>query len=309
MSADRIKIFEVGPRDGLQNEKHILPLSDKLWLVKSLVDAGIHDLETGAFVRPDKVPQMADSDQVAIELAKSQSVTRFWYLVPNVKGFEKALASGVKHIAVFTASSESFNKKNIGMSVDESFQAIEEVVSLAKKNNIKVRGYVSTVWGCPFEGKMDPKKSLSVIERMLALPVEEVSIGDTIGVAAPVGVRAIFEPLLKTTKADRLAAHFHDTRGTALANALQSFELGIRTFDSSLGGLGGCPFAPGASGNLATEDLVYLFKEMGVDTGVDYKKLCETSLELSKRMNHRPLQSRALKAFQTNCAAKNEWDI
>ncbi len=308
-AADAIRIFEVGPRDGLQNEKQIVSLADKIWLIESLAASGIKDIEAGAFVRGDKVPQMADSDSVLKHFQTHRSSAALWSLVPNLKGLERALQIGVEHIAVFTAVSNTFNQKNIGMTVDESFREIEQVVKEAKKANIQVRGYVSTVWGCPFEGKIKASQALSVLERMLDLSVDQLSVGDTIGIASPKGVEEIFRPLLKQHSADRIAAHFHDTRGTALANALRSFELGIRSFDSSLGGLGGCPFAPGASGNLATEDLVYLFKEMDVQTHVDYPKLCQTSIELSKRMGGRSLQSRALKAFQTNCTVKNEWDI
>ena len=302
-----IEIFEVGPRDGLQNEKRILQTLDKVWLIESLTKAGIKSMETGAFVRPDRVPQMADSDQLPEKL-KHLTNSNFYFLVPNLKGLERAIAKGVKNIAVFTAVSNSFNKNNIGMTVDESFKVISEIVTEAKKNHIRVRGYVSTVWGCPFEGRITPSQALPVLERMLNLPIDQLSIGDTIGVAAPKGVAEILKPLLQTADVNRLAVHFHDTRGTALANALESFELGIRAFDSSAGGLGGCPFAPGASGNLATEDLVYLFKEMGLETGIDYRALCETSIELAKRMGGRALPSRALKAYQANCAQNNAWD-
>jgi hydroxymethylglutaryl-CoA lyase len=302
-----IEIFEVGPRDGLQNEKLTLPTADKVWLIESLAKAGIRSMEVGAFVRPDRVPQMADSDQLPEKLTHLTN-THFYYLVPNLKGLERAIAKGVKNIAVFTAVSDSFNKNNIGMTVDESFKVIGEIVTEAKKNHLRVRGYVSTVWGCPFEGRITPKQALPVLERMLNLPIDQLSIGDTIGVASPRGVIEILKPLLQTADVNRLAVHFHDTRGTALANALESFALGIRTFDASAGGLGGCPFAPGASGNLATEDLVYLFKEMGLETGIDYRALCETSLELARRMGGRALPSRALKAYQANCAENNAWD-
>ena len=306
---ESIRVFEVGPRDGLQNEKEIVSLRDKIWLIESLAEAGVQDIEAGSFVRADKVPQMVDSDQVLKHFQAHPSPASIWSLVPNLKGLERALTIGVKNIAVFTAVSDTFNLKNIGMSVEESFKEIEEITREAKKSGLHVRGYVSTVWGCPFEGKISPSQALPVLERMLALPVDQLSIGDTIGVANPLGVELVLKPLLEKSSIDRLAVHFHDTRGTALANALRSYELGIRSFDSSLGGLGGCPFAPGASGNLATEDLIYLFKEMGIDTGIDYSKLCKTSLELSRRMGGRTLQSRALKAYQANCAAKNEWDM
>jgi hydroxymethylglutaryl-CoA lyase len=308
---ERVEIFEVGARDGLQNEKSLLSLDDKEWLVRSLVAAGLTDLEGGAFVRADRIPQMADSDALAERLEKlnSSHTANIYYLVPNVKGFERALAKGVRNIALFSATSNTFNKNNIGMTVDESFVAMEKVVTLAKKENMKIRGYVSTVWGCPFEGRITTAQSLPVLERMLSLGVDQLSIGDTIGIAAPTGVEAILKPLLAKQGVDskKIAVHFHDTRGTALANALRAYELGIRVFDSSIGGLGGCPFAPGAAGNLATEDLIYLFKEMQIETGVDYTKLCETSIELFSRMKDRPLASKALQAFVAN-RAKPIWD-
>lgn len=302
-----IHVFEVGPRDGLQNEKHLLSLDDKVWFIESLVAAGIRGLETGAFVRSDKVPQMADSDLLPEKLGHITNAD-FYYLVPNLKGLQRAISKGIKNIAVFSAVSDSFNHNNIGMTVDESFLVIKELVTEAKAQKMKVRGYVSTVWGCPFEGRVSAGQALPVIERMLALPIDQVSLGDTIGVAAPTGVEAILKPLLAAHDLKRLAVHFHDTRGTALANALRSFELGITTFDASAGGLGGCNFAPGATGNLATEDLVYFFKEMGVDTGINYRKLCETSIELARRMGGRHLPSHALKAYQSNCAVNNAWD-
>jgi hydroxymethylglutaryl-CoA lyase len=302
-----VEIFEVGPRDGLQNEKNVLSLQDRVWLIESLSQAGLHSMEVGSFVRADRVPQMAESDLLPDRL-KSLQKTQLFYLVPNLKGLERAITKGVKNIAVFTAVSDSFNKNNIGMSVDESFQVIGDIVTSAKSHGIRVRGYVSTVWGCPFEGRIEATRAIPVLERMLALPIDQLSIGDTIGVAAPVGVREVLFPLLKTHGPSRLAVHFHDTRGTALANALASLELGINAFDASVGGLGGCPFAPGASGNLATEDLIYLFKEMGIETGVNYKMLCETSLELAKKMGGRALPSRALRAYQSNCASNNSWD-
>jgi hydroxymethylglutaryl-CoA lyase len=305
---ERIEIFEVGPRDGLQNEKHILGTSQKLSLIEGLQASGIQKIEAGAFVRPDRVPQMADSEQVQLELKARATPGDFYYLVPNLKGLERAMATGVRAIAVFTAASETFSMKNTGMSVRESLEMIRQMTEVANRSGIKVRGYVSTAFGCPFEGRVLPAKVLPVIEEVLSLPLEQVSIGDTIGVASVLGVDEVLRPILRQEKASRLAVHFHDTRGTALANTFRSFELGIRTMDSSIGGLGGCPFAPGASGNLATEDLVYFFKEMNVDTGVDYRKLCETSLNLSRMMMGRVLSSRALQAYLANCQNNSTWD-
>jgi hydroxymethylglutaryl-CoA lyase len=214
----------------------------------------------------------------------------------------------VKQIAVFTAASESFNQKNIGMSIADSLKGIRELVAQAKGSGIKIRGYVSTAFGCPFEGRVPPKNAIKVMDELLSLPLDQVSIGDTIGVAAATGVDQVLKPLVDHQDLGRIAVHFHDTRGSALANAYRSYELGVRTFDSSIGGLGGCPFAPGASGNLATEDLVYFFKEMGIETGVDYRALCETSLKLNALMGGRVIASRALQAYQANCQKSSIWD-
>jgi hydroxymethylglutaryl-CoA lyase len=324
-----IKIFEVGPRDGLQNESRVLPTQDKVWLIQSLVEAGLQNVESGSFVRADKIPQMADSENVQnliqgqIQSHSLLAKTNFWYLVPNLKGLERAHLAGVKNIALFTAVSNSFTKKNIGMTVDESFVEMKKVCDQAKSLGMNVRGYISTVWGCPFEMRTPVKDSVRVIEQMLNLGVNQISIGDTIGVAVPNQVEAVLNPVVKlfSNPSDfqqQLAVHFHDTRGTALANVLRSYDLGVRVFDSSIGGLGGCPFAPGASGNLATEDLVYFFKEMGIPTGIDYTKLCQASAELLKRMSvpgdpPRIIRSRALQAFLSNASAteqkKNVWDM
>jgi hydroxymethylglutaryl-CoA lyase len=312
---DAIQIFEMGPRDGLQNEKRVLPLHDKVWLIESLAKAGVKDIEAGSFVRADKVPQMADSDQLPEKLSpQTMEGAQAWYLVPNWKGLERAVAKKVKNIAVFTAVSESFNRANIGMSVDESFQQIQLIVDEAHTHGMIVRGYVSTVWGCPFEGRITPTQAIPVLERLLKVGVDQLSVGDTIGVAAPKGVEEILALLFKTvSNKEQIAVHFHDTRGTALANALRAFEMGIRSFDSSIGGLGGCPFAPGAAGNLATEDLLYLFKEMGVITGIDYRAICELSLALFTKMGGKPSTSKALQAYVSSCnrsrSQSNAWDI
>ncbi len=305
-------LFEVGPRDGLQNEKLILSLADKLWLIQSLLEAGIQDLEAGAFVRQDKVPQMASSDEVQEQLVHQKLPGRHWFLVPNLKGLERALAKSVTHVAFFAAVTESFNKNNIGMSVDQSLSEMKKMVDVARARGLKIRAYISTVWGCPFEGRVAEVQALRVIDQILKLDVDQVSIGDTIGVATPQNVKSLLKILqgnLHAQFSNQVAVHFHDTRGTALANAAASAELGVQIFDSSIGGLGGCPFAPGASGNLATEDLAYFFKENGVETGVHYAKLCETSLELSRRMNQRPLSSRAVQAYAANCQKNLPWDV
>jgi hydroxymethylglutaryl-CoA lyase len=303
-----LEIFEVGPRDGLQNEKHLLPVADKIALISGLRAAGVRKIEAGAFVRADRVPQMADSEQVQRELGEMSPQGDFYFLVPNLKGLERAMASGVRAIAVFTAASESFSRKNTGMTIRESLETIRSITEEAGRAGIKVRGYVSTAFGCPFEGRIPPARVLPVIEELLSLPIEQVSVGDTIGVASVSGVDEVLKPVLRQTQVQRIAVHFHDTRGSALANSFRAFELGVRTIDSSIGGLGGCPFAPGASGNLATEDLAYFFKEMNVKTGIDYQKLCETSLELSRKMGGRVLSSRALQAYVANCQKNPVWD-
>jgi len=293
MSA-RVEIFEVGPRDGLQNERVILSTADKLEFVRRLLGAGLKSIEVGAFVRPDRVPQMADSDALFAAIGAAKSAD-FWALVPNEKGLDRALAAGCTRIALFSAATESFAKKNIGMTIDESFAEYARIFKRLKetKKKVRVRGYISTALGCPFEGTVAPRKALKVLDRFLKLGVEQVSIGDTIGVATPKQIDAVFRPALKSASVREIAGHFHDTRGTALANALRALDLGVRTLDSSAGGLGGCPFAPGAAGNLATEDLVYMLDGMGVKTGVRLEALAATSLWLAQKMN-RALSSKYL---------------
>jgi hydroxymethylglutaryl-CoA lyase len=280
-------------------------LEDKIAFVNGLIDAGVRDLELGAFVRPDRVPQMADTEALYSALRKqrikAERYTRLWSLVPNRKGMERAIVSGATHVAVFTAATESFTQRNIGMSIRESLAEFKEVMALARAHEISVRGYVSTAFGCPFEGKVSAKKPLKVIDALAKLGVDQISVGDTIGVATPNQVDQVIAPALKTHGIEKIAVHFHDTRGTALANALRAYEIGTRIFDASAGGLGGCPFAPGATGNLATEDLVYMLHGMGVKTHIDLKKLSDTSLALARVMK-RPLASRYLQAYSKTCA-------
>jgi hydroxymethylglutaryl-CoA lyase len=303
--ADRVTVFEVGPRDGLQNEPSLrdkVATSLKIRFVNDLVAAGVTDFELGAFVRPDKVPQMADTEALYRAIASRKlklRKARAWSLVPNLKGLERAVASGATRIAVFTAASEGFAQANIGMSVSESLREYSKVVAQARRQGLRVRGYVSTAFGCPFDGKVSPARALGVIERLAELGVEQVSVGDTIGVATPAGVDAVMRPALRMLGARKVAGHFHDTRGTALANALRSLDLGVRTLDASAGGLGGCPFAPGATGNLATEDLVYMLHGMGMKTGIDLKRLSEASLAFSKKLK-RPIASRYLQAYASS---------
>jgi hydroxymethylglutaryl-CoA lyase len=293
------RIFEVGPRDGLQNEPALVSLKTKMGFIQGLAAAGIRDQEVGAFVRSDRVPQMADTEKVFKQL-KRNSRARYWALIPNRKGLERALESDATHLAIFTAATDSFARENIGMSIRDSlreFAAIFKDVKATGRKDIEIRGYISTAFGCPFEGKVAAAKSLRVIEKLGELGVCQVSVGDTIGVATPRGVDEVMRPALKLLGAERTAGHFHDTRGTALANALRAIELGVTTLDSSAGGLGGCPFAPGATGNLATEDLVYMLDGMGIQTGIDLKALCKVSLNLARLMR-RPLGSRYLQAYR-----------
>jgi hydroxymethylglutaryl-CoA lyase len=302
----KIEIFEVGVRDGLQNEARSVRFDDKIRLAQGLLAAGVKRLELGAFVRTDLVPQMADTDRV-YEAVRNGTLNlgraKAFALVPNLKGLERAIASGAKGIAVFTAATESFAKKNIGMSIDESISVFTEVVREAKRAKIEVRGYVSTAFGCPFEGKVAPRKAITVVERLAKLGIPEISVGDTIGVATPKGVVDVMGPLVKKLgRKVRLAGHFHDTRGTALANALAAMEIGVAILDASAGGLGGCPFAPGATGNLATEDLVYMLDGMGIRTGVNLEKLAATSLSFCRTLG-RPISSRYLQAYASRVEA------
>jgi len=294
INVDSVKIVEVGPRDGLQNEKVTIPTEAKVDYITALSDAGLRVIEAGAFVSPKWVPQMADTADVYRNIPKDPGV-EYPVLVPNMKGLERAIDAGVKSIAIFTAASESFNKRNINMSIDESFDNLNEVVPRALDEGMRVHGYVSTAFGCPYEGEVPPEKVLEVCARLLDVGCYEVSVGDTIGVGTPMQVQGVIGMLLQVIPANRLAMHFHDTRGTALANTLAALEMGIATFDASSGGLGGCPYAPGASGNMATEDLVYMLDNMAIETGVDLNRLVAASKIIAPYLDH-PLPGRYLQA-------------
>lgn len=293
-----IRLVEVGPRDGLQNEKSILKTQDKFNFIKALAESGLKSIEVTSFVKAPAIPQMADAvelfTQVKNELS-GQGIS-FPCLVPNLKGYETAKQLGVKEIALFTATSDSFTKKNINATVDESFERMKEVAQEAKKDNILVRGYVSTAFGCPYEGTMDVQKLISVTKRLFELGVYEVSVGDTIGVAVPMQVRSYIRAMKSEFPVGKLAMHFHDTRGMALTNIYASLEEEITTFDSSAGGLGGCPYAKGATGNVATEDVWYLLNSLGLDTGIDIHKLAAASQFILERIG-RPTESKFLKAY------------
>jgi hydroxymethylglutaryl-CoA lyase len=271
---DRVSVYEVSPRDGLQNEATPIPLQGKKRLIEALVDAGLKRIELTSFVSPRWVPQLADAEQLVRELRPPPGVT-FSALCPNAKGFERAKDAGLDEIAVFMSASETHNRKNTNKSIAQSLQVFAEVVPPALEAKMRVRAYVSTVWGCPYEGEVDPRRALEITHRLLELGCYQVSLGDTIGVGTPLQTRRILALFCQEIPAAQLALHLHDTRGTALVNALVGMEMGIRDLDASIAGVGGCPYAPGAAGNLATEDVVYMLHGMGVETGVDLEKLIE----------------------------------
>ncbi|WP_341301494.1 hydroxymethylglutaryl-CoA lyase [Lysinibacillus sp. FSL H8-0500] len=276
-------IKEVGPRDGLQNEKMHISTVDKVQLVNLLSQTGLNYIEVTSFVHPKWIPQLADAVEVLQDIKRHKDIT-YAALVPNMHGLERALQAEVDEVSIFMSASESHNKSNINKTIDETFPILEEVVVGAKAAKKHVRGYISTVIGCPYEGYIHPDKVLRVTEKLLEMGVAEVSLGDTIGVGVPTQVEFLLEELLKRYPAEKFAMHFHDTRGTAIANIMTSLEMGITKFDSALGGLGGCPYAKGASGNVATEDMLYLFDEMGIETGVDRQKVLEAALFIEEKL-------------------------
>ncbi|MFN2387925.1 MAG: hydroxymethylglutaryl-CoA lyase [Thermoanaerobaculia bacterium] len=285
---ERVTVYEVGPRDGLQNEAETLPPDVKVGFIDRLTEAGLPAIEVGSFVSPRAIPQLADTGEVFRRIHRASGV-RYPVLVPNLRGLERAMAAGVSEIAVFTAASETFNQHNIHAGVDESIERFRPVVTRAQEEKIRVRGYVSTAFVCPYEGQIAPDAVREVVHKLLDLPVDEISIGDTIGAATPADVYEVVETLYDSgVPRGVLALHFHDTRGTALANVYAGLECGITTYDASAGGLGGCPYAPGASGNLATEDLLYLLEGLEIETGVSLSKVVEASRYLSEALGRRP---------------------
>jgi hydroxymethylglutaryl-CoA lyase len=297
----RVTVVEVGPRDGLQNEPATVGVDDRVEFTRRLIASGLRVVEPGAFVSPRWVPQMAGSEEVLRRLPRDPGV-RLPVLVPNLQGFEAARAAGALEIAVFTAASETFNRKNTNAGIDESFERFAQFVPEAVKQGMWVRGYVSTCFGCPYEGPVKPARVEEVARRLAELGCEEVSIGDTIGVAVPTQVFEVMGRLSDALPDTVLAAHFHDTRGTALANVMAALQVGIDVIDSSAGGLGGCPYAPGASGNLATEDLLYMLHGMGVETGVSLEAIVEASRFMARKLG-RPLPSKYLQAASAAEAA------
>lgn len=296
-----VKIVEVGPRDGLQNEKTPLTLQDRKQLILDLMQTGLKSIEVGSCVSPKWVPQMALSDELYAQLPKDPNV-QFSLLTPNMKGFESALAVGCKEVAVFTAASESFTQKNINCSIDESFEKFADILKAAKEHDIKVRGYVSCVVDCPYEGAIDPKQVSKVVTRLFDMGCYEVSLGETIGTATPNRVKTMWEACLSELDAQFMAGHFHNTYGMAIANIYQSLEQGIRIFDSSIAGLGGCPYAKGASGNVSTEDLLYLLNGMGFETGINVEALMQASQNISQRLERKNPSNYANAYLQTRCA-------
>jgi len=271
---NKVKIVEVGPRDGLQNEPREVPTEVKLELIERLAAAGLTSVEATAFVSPKWVPQMADHTEVLERIRRKPGVS-YPVLTPNLKGFEAARAAGATEVAIFGAASEAFSRKNINCSIAESLDRFRPVAEAAKKGNVKVRGYVSCVLGCQYEGDVAPQRVADVAGELYDMGCYEVSLGDTIGIGTPGKTKAMLEACARRVPMDRLAGHYHDTYGQALANIYASLEVGVRSFDASVAGLGGCPYAAGASGNLATEDVVYMLQGLGIDTGVDLDKLVE----------------------------------
>lgn len=283
----RVKIVEVGPRDGLQNEKQIVPASVKIELIGRLGAAGLSVIESGAFVSPKWVPQMADTADVLAGIDRRAGVT-YPVLVPNEKGMEGAIASGVDEIAVFSAASESFSQKNINCTIAESFDRFAPVIEMAKANNIRVRGYVSCVAGCPYEGAIAPDAVADVAAKLFDMGCYEISLGDTIGVGTPIVTATMVRAVMARVPVEKLALHCHNTYGQALANIYTGLEMGVAVFDSSVGGLGGCPYAKGASGNVATEDVLYMLNGMGIETGVDINAVVDTAWFISNHLGRKP---------------------
>jgi hydroxymethylglutaryl-CoA lyase len=280
---DRVRIVEVGPRDGLQNEKQNVPTATKLELIERLVAAGLRDIEVTAFVSPKWVPQMADQAEVMRGLKRHPGVN-YPVLTPNLKGFEAAVAEGATEVAVFAAASEAFSQKNINCSIAESIERFTPVLEAAKRAGVKVRGYVSCVAACPYEGAIAPAKVAEVAARLHELGCYEVSLGDTIGTGTPAAVLRMLEAVAAKVPVERLAGHYHDTYGMAVANVHASYRFGLRAFDSSVAGLGGCPYAKGATGNVATEDVVYLLHGLGAETGVDLDALIDCGAWISESL-------------------------
>jgi hydroxymethylglutaryl-CoA lyase len=284
----QVKVVEVGPRDGLQNEAIPVSAADKINLIEKLSDAGVTYIESGSFVSPKWVPQMGTSTEVFEKLNRIKGVT-YAALTPNLRGFEAALAVNADEVAIFGAASESFSQKNINCSIEESLARFAPIMEEAKKANIKVRGYVSCTLGCPYEGDIDPEQVALVAEKLMAMGCYEISLGDTVGVGNPASVTKMIEAVSARIPIDKLAVHFHDTYGQALTNIYAALQLGVNVVDSAVAGLGGCPYAKGASGNVATEDVVYMLNGLGISTGIDFKKLLQAGWFISDKLGKAPI--------------------
>jgi len=283
-----VKIVEVGPRDGLQNEKTLISVEDKIMLIDKLADAGVTYIESASFVSPKWVPQMATSSEILTKLNRKAGVT-YAALTPNMRGFEGAIAVNADEVAIFGAASESFSQKNINCSIAESLERFEPIMLAAKKANIKVRGYVSCVVGCPYEGDIDPEQVAHVAEKLINMGCYEVSLGDTIGVGTVASVQKMLQAVSARVPMEKLAVHFHDTYGQALTNIYTALQMGIKVVDSAIAGLGGCPYAKGASGNVATEEVVYLLNGLGITTGINLEKLLNAGWFISDKLNKAPV--------------------
>ncbi|MGB8908296.1 MAG: hydroxymethylglutaryl-CoA lyase [Candidatus Cybelea sp.] len=301
----RVTLFEMGARDGLQNESALISTDDKVRYINLLSETGLKWIEATSFVSPKAIPQLADAADVFTRIRKAPGV-RYPVLVPNLKGYERARAAGADAIAVFTAASERFTKRNINMTIDESLATFGEVVRAGKRDGCWVRGYVSTAFGSPFGDDVTPAMVLDVSLKLMEMGCDELSIGDTIGVGVPSQVAALIPLLASKIPLDSIAMHFHDTRGTALANVYAALQLGVAKFDASSGGLGGCPYAPGATGNVGTEDVLYLLHQMGIETGVDLAKVRAASRFIAGVVDH-ALTSKAYQAMEAASTASIAW--
>jgi len=300
----RVRMVEVGPRDGLQNEAQSVPAATKIALIEKLADAGLRTIEAGSFVSPKWIPQMADTAEVLAGLHRAPGVS-YPVLVPNMKGFEGALASHCDEIAVFAAASESFSRRNTNCSIAESYQRIAPIATAAREHDIRVRGYISTVVDCPYEGPIAPKAVADVAAKLWSFGCYEISLGDTIGTGTPARIQAMIDAVAARVPVEKLAGHYHDTYGQALANILASLERGVATFDSSVAGLGGCPYAPGATGNVASEDVLYMLGGMGIATAVDLAKLAAAGQFISAALGREPA-SKVARAIAAKAAAREK---
>lgn len=302
MSSDFVKIVEVGPRDGLQNEASPLSVADKVALIDALSLAGFKEIESGSFVSPKWVPQMANSDEVFAQIKRREGIV-YSALTPNLRGMEQALAAKADQVAIFAAASEQFSQTNINCSISESIARFQDLSALAKAENVPVRGYISCVLGCPYEGKVSTKTVLDTAHQLMDMGCVELSLGDTIGIATPHEVKALLKEVLAEFPAEHVAMHFHDTYGQAIANTYASLELGIRTFDASVAGLGGCPYAKGASGNAATEDMIYMLHGAGMQTGLDLEQVIAAGQMICERLDRNNHSQVARALLNKQCSA------